>query len=335
MNAEWARGWLKIRVDKTLDHVFVETFLADILKLPASFIRRMTANSSIRINGKNASLESMLQTGQMLYLSDPSDLAAQQVSTRLISVEPPPILYEDAHLLIVAKKFGIIVHSTDANELTLDRQVEAYYQLQGYACRVLHVHRLDKWTTGAVVYAKHGLAARALDRQISNKVMERVYLAVTVGRSWPTTSEVAAEIGRDRHRSGLYRVSSMGKTARTYVNKVAESSSKDGVLSLIKCRLETGRTHQIRVHAAHVGAPILGDTEYGGVASIHGWPDERAIALHAAAVSFLHPYDGDKLVVTSPVDEGWRAFLRQEWRTDVVTLFEETLVDGLSPHAES
>lgn len=303
--------------------------------LPDGLMRQMEAKSSLRINRRNVTLQSLLDAGQTLYLSDPADLAALKSTPTDECIQPPTILYEDAHLLVASKVAGIIVHSDETDELTLDRQVAAYYQRQGYSCRVLHSHRLDKWTTGAVVYAKHGLAARALDNQLANKQMQRIYMAVTFGARWPQRSELTAAIGRDRHRRGLYRVSSTGKTARTYVTRTAESTYHDGVLSLVRCQLDTGRTHQIRVHTSHMGAPIVGDTKYGGPTSVNDWPKSPAIALHAVEVSFEHPYDWEKIVVNCPVDDGWRVFLRQEWGVGSEMSLAETPLQVTSPHAKS
>lgn len=313
MQADVTRGWLNIRVDKSCDGITTFQFMRDVLHLPDKFAAQICNRGFVRIRSRAVEMDTCIEAGQTLFIADPADIESTSAEPVTMDVHLPQILFEDAHVLVVAKQSGIIVHSSDEFEPTLDKQVSLYYQMSGLTCRVLHAHRLDKGTTGAVVYAKHGLMARALDAQIVSRKMRRTYLAVTCGRKWPREKIIEAAIGRDRHRSGLYRVSSTGKPARTHVKVVAESFAHPETLTLLTCHLDTGRTHQIRVHTSYMSAPIVGDTSYGGNSSIEGFPKSGAIGLHAAEVAFDHPYDEKKVVVEAPVDDDWQSFFRQQW----------------------
>ncbi|EPZ44667.1 RluA family pseudouridine synthase [Alicyclobacillus acidoterrestris] len=320
MQSEMRAGHLHIHLDKRFNGWRVLDVLTTAFALPEAFSRRLCAAGLVRLGKRTLQPDDTVQTGARLVLEDPSPVAATP-NTAVedpgfclpAGVAPLEICYEDDHVLVVNKPAGVIVHSDDPLELTLDTLVAQYYWQSGQYLPVRHVHRLDKPTTGAVVYAKHGFVARALDAQLTTHQMSRRYLAVVYGDALSKTQTVAKPIGRDRHRAGAYRVSSTGKPARTHIVVQAASVIDGQQLSLLSCRLETGRTHQIRVHCAALGAPILGDMLYGGRANIHAWPPQQAIALHAREVAFFHPYDEQEVVIKCRPGNDWMAFLRKEW----------------------
>ena len=201
---------------------------------------------------------------------------------------PLTIVHEDAHLLVVDKPAGLVVHPAAGNwSGTLLNGLLAHHPGAQHLPRAGIVHRLDKDTSGLMVVGKTLPAVTALVQAIAARSVGRRYLAVAQGRLPQATCRVDAPVGRDPASRLRMAVVSDGKPARTDVTRV---DARDG-LSAVRCRLHTGRTHQIRVHLAHLGHPLLGDVLYGGRPG-HGI--ERQ-ALHAAALSFIHPITGDAM----------------------------------------
>jgi 23S rRNA pseudouridine1911/1915/1917 synthase len=167
------------------------------------------------------------------------------------------------------------------------------------------VHRLDAGTTGLMVVARTSDAYESLVGQLSQRLVHREYLAVAVGTFDAHSGVIDAAIGRDLRELTKMAVRVDGKPARTHY-EVLESFIEPMAASLVRCELETGRTHQIRVHLAAVGHPVLGDATYGGVraAVSFGRP-----ALHAVRLSFAHPRSGDEMSFEAPVPDDFASLL--------------------------
>lgn len=191
------------------------------------------------------------------------------------------VLYEDDHILAVAKPAGIAVHPDGPDETgTLMNRVIAYIQQQDgkYA---EHIHRLDKGTSGVVLIAKHPIAKSLFDRMIEQNELARNYIAEVDGYVKRPRGTIKFPIGRDRHHPAKRIVSASGQHAVTHF-KVIERKEDT---TLVEARLETGRTHQIRVHLSHIGHPVKGDTLYGGSET-----EDGQYRLTATTVSFIHPF---------------------------------------------
>jgi 23S rRNA pseudouridine1911/1915/1917 synthase len=210
-----------------------------------------------------------------------------------------PIVYEDEHLLVIDKPAGLVVHPAAGNrDGTLVNALIAHCgdSLRGIGgeLRPGIVHRIDKDTTGLIVVAKTEQAHRSLGKQFAAHTVERVYKALVWGN--PRTREGAIEgaIGRsplNRQKMAVLRVG--GKPAKTHY-KVMEALGSTA--ALVECRLETGRTHQVRVHLAHIGHPIIGDPVYGRPRNIPGLTlGIKRQALHAAVLGFQHPASHKRL----------------------------------------
>lgn len=173
------------------------------------------------------------------------------------------VLYEDDFCLVVHKPAGMAVHpdgGKDASSAaTLDHAVAAHYMLSGEQCAVRHVHRLDKDTTGPVLYAKNEFALLRLDEEMRHKAISRRYAAIVYGEVSAGLKVIDLPIGRDRHHAARRRVSPGGQQA---VTRIVDREVWSGT-SLVRLELETGRTHQIRVHLSHMGHPLIGDELYG------------------------------------------------------------------------
>ncbi|MEJ9163081.1 RluA family pseudouridine synthase [Paenibacillus graminis] len=171
------------------------------------------------------------------------------------------VLFEDDFCLVAHKPAGMAVHPDGSgNEVTLDHVVAAHYAAAGSGIAVRHIHRLDKDTTGPVLYAKNEYAQLALDEDMRAKAVSRLYAAIVKGTVPPELKLIDAPIGRDRHHAARRRVSPGGQAAVTRI--MGREVLRGG--TVLKVQLETGRTHQIRVHFSHLGHPLYGDALYGG-----------------------------------------------------------------------
>lgn len=213
------------------------------------------------------------------------------------------ILYEDDFMLIVNKPIGMEVHpSSHGQKGTLANAVAAYYEMTGQACRVRPIHRLDKDTTGPVLFAKNEFANIVFEKAMKEKKIDRLYLAVAEGRVGQDKGVIDAPIGQDRLHSTRRRVSETGEPAVTRY----EVSERLPGHTLLRLKLETGRTHQIRVHLSHIGHPIAGDGMYGGTRKfIHRQ------ALHGEKLTCFHPWTGEKIHVKAPLPDDINSMLQQ------------------------
>ena len=236
---------------------------------------------------------------------------------------PLGIVYEDEHLMVLDKPAGIVVHpgagitrGTLVNALVHHRPA---IQTVGGADRPGIVHRLDKDTSGLLVVAKTERVHRSLVDAMRRRAVRRVYRALVWGDPRPDAGEVLAPIGRDpRQRKRMAVVRRGGRPAHTRW-RVLE---RYGLATLLEVRLETGRTHQIRVHLAHLGHAVVGDPTYGGRVKKQLSPrePERSVAgdvllrlprqaLHAAELAFTHPVTGEERTFASPIPEDFKQAL--------------------------
>jgi len=208
------------------------------------------------------------------------------------------ILYEDDFCLVAGKEPGMNVHPAfPGQQGSLANAVAFYYQSTGQDCRVRHIHRLDKDTSGAVLYAKNELAQLVLDEAMKLGKIKRGYLAVVAGRMDRTQGRIDAPIGRDRHHPQRRRVTAGGDPASTRYEVI--DRCRDA--TLVKLWLETGRTHQIRVHLSYIGHPVWGDVLYGGPAD-----GINRQALHGKTLTFSHPWTAEPLQLEMPEPEDFR-----------------------------
>jgi 23S rRNA pseudouridine1911/1915/1917 synthase len=220
------------------------------------------------------------------------------------------VVHEDARLLVVNKPAGLVVHpgAGTARGTLVNALLRHVHDLSGVGgvLRPGIVHRLDKGTSGLLVVAKDDETHRALVRQFTGRTVEKEYVAVVLGSPSRPSGEIDAPLGRDPvHRQKMSIRASRGREARTSW-RVDERF--DGA-ALLRVRIHTGRTHQIRVHLASIGHPVAGDAVYGGTRT----PSSRKAAarealvsldrpaLHAARLAFTHPASGDRLSFEAPL----------------------------------
>ncbi len=267
-----------------------------------SHLQLLVERGHVRLDGVVQTTASRkLRVGQHLQVELVPTAASQAFRPEPIALA---VLYEDAHLLVIDKPAGLVVHpaaghwsGTLLNGL-LARDAEA-----GALPRAGIVHRLDKDTSGLMVVARTLPAMTALVRAIAAHEVRRIYLALAHGEvAWPSAT-LDAPIGRDPASRLRMAVLASGKPARTDVECIAVRAG----VSALRCALHTGRTHQIRVHLAARGHPLLGDVLYGGRVAL-GLTRQ---ALHAAELAFTHPVTGRALAFAAALP----ADLAAAWQT--------------------
>jgi 23S rRNA pseudouridine1911/1915/1917 synthase len=239
--------------------------------------------------------------GAALELLVPEDKPAEAAAQDI----PLHILYEDDDLAVVEKPCGMVVHPAAGNEdgTLVNALLHHLKNLSGIGgvMRPGIVHRLDKDTSGLLLVAKHDTAHVELSRQLKDREMEKHYLAVVEGVIKEDSGVVDAPIARSKTNRKRMAIDPMGRPAVTRWRLVEEL--KGG--SLLDVHLITGRTHQIRVHMAHLHHPVAGDPIYG---LKHGLPAPR-LMLHARTLAFTHPKTGERMCFEAPIPEVFAAFL--------------------------
>lgn len=205
------------------------------------------------------------------------------------------ILYEDDYILIINKPYGYIVHG-DIN--SCDNMVANYFLNKGLNIKVRHVHRLDRETTGILVYAKDILTEAYFNYHLANHDFKRYYLAVCKGYV-KANQTINKKIAKDRHNSNKYLVLNSGKDAITHIEVVKANKS----YSILKILLETGRTHQIRVHLKYINHPLLNDPIYN--------PGEGKMALESYLFTFIHPYNLKEITIKCKINQELRWYFEK------------------------
>ncbi|AOZ91925.1 RluA family pseudouridine synthase [Paenibacillus crassostreae] len=260
------------------------TWLLNVVGMPEKLLRRLKHEKGIQWNGDKLRLA--------IFPSRPIGINSIWQELK--------VLYEDDFCLVIHKPAGMMIHPDGrAGEVTLDHIVAAHFESMGDNVAVRHIHRLDQHTSGPVLYAKNEWAQLNLDEDMRAKQIERKYVAFVEGKVDSSLTVIDLPIGKDRHHAQRRRVSPTGQSAITHVR--VEERYKGS--SLIKLELDTGRTHQIRVHLSHLGHPLLGDTLYGGSSS-----HIRRQALHGEQLCFSHPFTGDFIEIND------------DWPKDMVDL---------------
>ncbi|PKJ60079.1 MULTISPECIES: RluA family pseudouridine synthase [Bacillus] len=281
---------LEILINEKQDGQWLFSVLKTALKASKPVIQDWMSHQQIKVNHESVLNNMIVKKGDRVFI----DLQESEASSVIPEYGELDILYEDNHMLIVNKPAGIATHpNEDGQTGTLANLIAYHYQINGETCKVRHVHRLDQDTSGAIIFAKHRLAHAILDQQLEKKTLKRTYTAIAEGKLRTKKGTINSPIGRDRSHPTRRRVSPGGQTAVTHF-KVMASNAKER-LSLVELELETGRTHQIRVHMASLGYPLTGDSLYGGGSKLL-----NRQALHANKVQAVHPITDELIVAEAP-----------------------------------
>lgn len=279
MEARKKGEWLEVLVPAHWENESIESILTQTWPFPRNQLHQLRIGKGVKQNGEAVPWKTPVKTGDRLqiHMFKEEDYGVQP---EYREIEP---VYEDDHLLIVNKPAGIDTHPNAPGQVgTLANAVAFHWQMQGICAKVRHIHRLDRDTTGGVIFAKHPLAASIMDRNLEERKIKRTYIAFVEGLVAGSKGTIHQPIGRDRHHPSRRRVSPQGQDAITHY-RVLERYSRQQI-TFLELQLGTGRTHQIRVHLSFEGYPLTGDTLYGGSPR---YMDRQA--LHAARIELPHP----------------------------------------------
>lgn len=288
----------------------LDVVLAERLAVSRSQAGKRLEAGEVEVDGQPAAKSLRLQAGQQVRIAMP------EAATPTPAPEAPPIRYEDEHLLVISKPPGLVTHpgagTPDGTLVEALTSAGIPLAAAGGEVRPGIVHRLDKDTSGLLVVAKTDAAFEGLVSAMKAHRVERRYLALVEGMLPTPRGRVDAPIGRDPGDRKRFACVAEGKPAVTHWEEVASGpvpEPLDGEVSLIGCRLETGRTHQIRVHLAYAGHPVVGDRTYGARRDLPPRLDLDRFFLHAHELAFTHPVTGDDVAVTEPLPADLRAAL--------------------------
>jgi 23S rRNA pseudouridine955/2504/2580 synthase len=281
----------------------IDNFLLRILKgVPKSHVYRVLRSGEVRVNSGRIKPEYRLKAGDRVRVPPIRTSPPKPAVLRPLAL---PTVYEDEALLIIDKPSGVAVHGGSGvsfgviESLRAERPQAKFLEL---------AHRLDRDTSGLLIVVKKRTALVELHRMLREGQVEKVYLAVAKGIPAQSDFDISESLHKYVTAQGERRVAVRedGKASVTKVKVMKHGES----FSLLQLRLLTGRTHQIRVHLAHAGYPILGDDKYGDFPLNHGLKVKR-LMLHASSLSFKHPLSGAALAFKSPLPGEIKDFLKK------------------------
>ncbi len=312
---------VKRKVGLLKDKTRLDNYVVSMgLRLSRSLVQKLIKNGNILLNGKKAKPSTYVKTGDEIHVRYEKMTHFESILPEDIPIN---IVYEDEHIIVVDKPAGMVVHPAKGNRTgTLVNALMYRTTIEGGDSKERPgvVHRLDKDTSGILVFAKNEIVHATLSKMIEKREVKRNYLCLVWGRMDPNEGTIDAPMGRhpvDRKRMAVTLINS--KRAVTHYRVIEYTP----IASLLFVSLETGRTHQIRVHVQHRGHPAVGDYDYGGrkrsvlnlIEKKYHHLFEKILekidrqALHAAVLSFNHPVTKKKLTFYSPLPQDIRDVL--------------------------
>ena len=292
----------EIHVNEVNEKIRLDAYISKQMQdLSRSMIQKLLEGNKINVNGKSEKPAYKVQNGDIIEINieEPKEvkIEAQDI--------PLDIIYEDEDILVVNKQKGLVVHPANGNpDGTLVNAVMAHCKdsLSGIGgeLRPGIVHRLDKDTSGLLIIAKNDKAHIQMSNQIKNREVKKTYIALVRG----TIAENEATINMPKGRSTKDRkkmaVTKSGKEAVTHFKVLNRYTTDKGSYTLVEIKIDTGRTHQIRVHMAEIGHPVIGDVVYSNGKNEFGVEGQ---CLHAKRLEFTHPITGKEMKLEAPLPE--------------------------------
>ncbi|MBQ1531809.1 MAG: RluA family pseudouridine synthase [Solobacterium sp.] len=294
----------KLRFEAAEDSgVRIDRYLSDVSDLSRSRVQALVKDGLITVNGKAVKSSYAVCAGDVIEADVPEDQPMDLLPENI----PLDILYEDEDVIVINKPKGMIVHP--ASGIYTGTLVNALL----YHCKDLSgingvirpgiVHRIDKDTTGCIVACKNDFAHTAIAAQLESKTCRRDYLAVVMGNIVHDDGLIDAPIGRDpADRQKMKVTDKASREARTHFHVLKRFKNS----TYVECRLDTGRTHQIRVHMKYINHPVMGDLKYGKPCR---YMDTQGQVLHAHRLTFVHPRTNETMVFEAPLPEYFRKLL--------------------------
>ncbi|MCK7488495.1 MAG: RluA family pseudouridine synthase [Bacillus subtilis] len=281
----------------------LDKFVVSIYEgLSRTTIQTMIKNEMLQVNGKLAKANLVVKPGDLIQIWELPITEMELIPENI----PLAIVYEDDDVLVVDKPTGMVVHPAPGHYTgTLVNALLYHIQTLSKPEETLRpgiVHRIDKDTSGLLMVAKNDFAHQALQAELKDKKTQRAYLALVDGVVLHQSGKIDAPIGRDSIDRKKMAVVENGKPSVTHFNVVARYRG----MTLLECRLETGRTHQIRVHLAYIGYPVVGDPIYGK----KKLAAETGQYLHAKTLAFTHPKTKQLMTFDSPLPPYFEQYLK-------------------------
>ena len=273
----------------------IDRFLADSQDLTRSFLQKILKEGEVIVNGKSVKANYTLRKGDRIEFEIPEAVEPDIVAEDI----PLSILYEDADVLVVDKPKGMVVHPAAGHYSRTLVNAVMYHckgELSGIngVLRPGIVHRIDRDTTGSIIICKNDMAHNEIARQLKEHSINRRYRAIVTGVLKDEEGTIEGAIGRDKKDRKKMAITADGKPAVTHYRVLQRFKH----YTYVECVLETGRTHQIRVHMASIGHPLLGDEVYGRRSDKYKCEGQ---CLHAMTLGFHHPRTGEYIEVNAPL----------------------------------
>ncbi|EFW23921.1 RluA family pseudouridine synthase [Solobacterium moorei] len=273
----------------------LDKYLSSNTELSRTRVQQLADDGMIFVNGKVAKSSSKVVTGDEISCDVPEDRPVDILPENI----PLDILYEDHDIIVINKPKGMVVHPAPGNYSNTMVNALLYHckDLSGIngVIRPGIVHRIDKDTTGCIVACKNDKAHEAIAKQLENKTCHRVYKTIVVGNITHDDGLIDAPIGRDpRDRQRMKVTEENSRDARTHFHVL----ERFNVATYLECRLETGRTHQIRAHMKYINHPVMGDDKYGKPCP---YMDTQGQVLHASELTLVHPTTGETMTFHAPL----------------------------------
>ena len=302
----------------------LDQFVATNTELTRSAAARLIEDGAVTVNGKAVAKNYKIGGGDILEIILPEPEPCEALPENI----PLDIVYEDDDIIVINKPVGMVVHPAAGNPNGTLVNALLYHcgkSLSGVGgiIRPGIVHRIDKDTSGLLVVAKNDEAHLNLSAQLKEHHVSRIYTAIAVGNFREEEGTVDAPIGRhpvDRKKMAVIHNSELrSRNAVTHWSVMARGEADGNSFTLLRCQLETGRTHQIRVHMASVGHPLLGDAVYGGANTRFESRHRASIVgqcLHAGELHLTHPRTGKKMQFTAPMPQNMQHIVDILFKSD-------------------
>ena len=291
----------------------IDSFLSGKTDFTRTRIQQLIKDKNITVNGKPTKSSYKIEENDEITIEVP-EVETTEINPENIKID---IVYEDSDIAVINKQAGMVVHPAHGHYSGTLVNALLYHikDLSGINGEIRPgiVHRLDKDTSGLIVIAKNDKVHTALTEMFQEKKIRKTYLAILKGKLNKSEGKIVTQIGRDKNdRKKMTVIDDITKGKNAITNyKVV---SQNNLFTLVKVNIETGRTHQIRVHMRHLGYPILGDSVYGRK------DNEKRQMLHAYKLEFLHPVTGHQMEFTGEIPEDFqKALKKSDLKIDEIT----------------
>ena len=291
----------------------IDSFLSGKTEFTRTRIQQLIKDKNITVNGKATKSSYKIEENDEIAIEVP-EAETTEIKPENIKID---IVYEDSDIAVINKQAGLVVHPAHGHYSGTLVNAILYHikDLSGINGEIRPgiVHRLDKDTSGLIVIAKNDKVHTALTEMFQEKKIRKTYLAILKGKLNKSEGKIVTQIGRDKNdRKKMTVIDDITKGKNAITNyKVV---SQNNLFTLVKVNIETGRTHQIRVHMRHLGYPILGDSVYGRK------DNEKRQMLHAYKLEFLHPVTGHQMEFTGEIPEDFqKALKKSDLKIDEIT----------------